>query len=83
MMLAAEPTSVKLPATVLTHAKINHALSGLAPLVATADAATFGPSNKTEPQKTPKKIKRRAQKTKKKTIKIKQRQLCGLVVSSP
>jgi len=50
-MLAAEPTNVKFPATVLTHAKINHALSGLAPVVAIADAATRGPSNKTKTKK--------------------------------
>jgi hypothetical protein len=51
MILAAEPTNVKFPATVLTHAKINHALSGLAPEVATADAATLGPNSKTEGEK--------------------------------
>jgi len=42
--LAADPTNVKFPATVLTHARISHALSGLAPVFA-ADAASLGPSN--------------------------------------
>lgn len=47
---AAEPTNVKFPATVLTHAKINQAFSELAPGVAAAEAATLGPNNKTANQ---------------------------------
>ncbi len=44
---AADPTRVKLPATVLTHANMSHALFTLAPGVAAADAATRGPKSRT------------------------------------
>lgn len=44
---AADPTSVKFPATVLTQANISHAFVTLTPAVAAADAATLGPSNNT------------------------------------
>jgi hypothetical protein len=47
MMLAADPISVKLPATVLTHPNTIHAFTELTPIVAAADAASLGPSKST------------------------------------
>lgn len=43
--LAAEPSNVKFPATVLTHASNNHAFFSSSP--AAADAATLAPNNNT------------------------------------
>lgn len=47
MTFAAEPMSVKFPATVLTHARINHAFVTLTPAVAAEEAASLGPRSNT------------------------------------
>ncbi|RWW47813.1 hypothetical protein BHE74_00046165 [Ensete ventricosum] len=46
--LAAEPSSERFPATVLTHASISHALISSARETIAADAATLAPSSRTE-----------------------------------
>lgn len=45
--LAAEPNKERLPATVLTHAKISHAFFSFVADIVAADAATLPPSKRT------------------------------------